>query len=294
MKAIVFPGQGSQYIGMGKTLYEKYSFAKKNFDDVHDCLGYDIKDIIFEGDKETLNQTEYAQPALLLISYLMYISYLKENDVDKKMFSFVAGHSLGEYTALVFAEVLTFFDALKLVSLRGQLMQKIKNGSMAAVLGGDLDVIQSCLPSDLSCVLANNNAPGQVVLSGLKERVVEVCEILKEKGIKKTILLPVSGAFHSPYMKTASDEFSQHLNDIEFQNSLIPIVMNVSAKAYVDAGDIKQQLLLQMCSQVQWYPSVQFMLSSGVSEFIEVGPGKVLTGLGKRIAPDAIHVSYDQ
>lgn len=283
MRALLFPGQGSQNVGMGHDLFDRYDFVKKILKEADDSLGYSLSKIIFEGPKEILNQTQYTQPALFTVNYIMLQAYFLENECDILHFKYVAGHSMGEYSALVAANVLSFFDALKLVAVRGHEMQKEKNGAMAAVLDITFENLQMCLPTDETCVIANDNAPGQIVISGLAESVQKVCEKAKEQGAKRAILLPVSGAFHSPYMKKASDELIKHLNKSRFNNATIPIVMNVSGRAETFSEKIKNALQLQMCGQVQWRSSITYMQSKGVKEFIEVGPGKVLTGLCKRI-----------
>jgi [acyl-carrier-protein] S-malonyltransferase len=288
MKALLFPGQGSQAVGMGKDLFDRYDFAKKLLKETDEYLGYSLSHIIFEGPKETLNQTVYTQPSLLVINHIMLQAYYLENECSIDAFSYVAGHSMGEYSALVAANVLSFFDALKLVRVRGLEMQKTKDGAMAAVLDISFENLQKCLPADKTCVIANDNAPGQIVVSGLYDSVLSVCEKAKELGAKRSILLPVSGAFHSPYMIQASNELKKHFNDVTFKNPRIPVVMNAIGKPEKLSVNIKQALEEQMCGQVMWRSSILHMLSHGVSAFIEVGPGKVLTGLCKRICVDKI------
>jgi [acyl-carrier-protein] S-malonyltransferase len=284
MKALLFPGQGSQSVGMGQDLFDRYDFAKKILNEVDDYLGYSLTKIIFDGPKETLDQTQYTQPALLTINYIMLQAYFMENDCDITVFSYTAGHSMGEYSALIAANVLSFFDALTLISIRGHEMQKAKNGAMAAILDISYENLEKCLPLDNTCVIANDNAPGQIVISGVHESVLHVCEKAKEQGAKRSIMLPVSGAFHSSYMKSASDQLKIHINQTIFKDALIPVIMNINGQPEQLSENIKHALCSQMCGQVQWRKTILRMMSDNIQEFVEVGPGKVLTGLCKRIS----------
>ena len=294
MKALLFPGQGSQYVGMGKSVYDKHQFAKDLFSDINDFMGYSLSSIIFEGQKEDLTQTKNAQPALLCINYLMLRVFLEETQQDIKNFNCVAGHSLGEYSALLAANVLSFFDALKLVKLRGETMQKVSGGSMAAILGISYENLEECMPDDQACVIANDNAPGQIIVSGSKDSVSLVIEKAKKKGAKRALFLPVSGAFHSPYMQEASDKMLAYIKQTKFNTPSVTVYMNVEANPLLQEGDIKTALSKQICGRVRWRETINNMVENKVSEFYEIGPGNVLTGLIKKIAPDFQTFSYDK
>lgn len=285
MKAFVFPGQGSQFVGMGKDLYENNALAKELFDKADEILGFKITDIMFAGTDEQLKQTNVTQPAVFLHSV---ISALCLGDDFKP--AMVAGHSLGEFSALVAAGALSFEDGLKLVAARANAMQKAceaNPGTMAAIIGlSDEKVEEVC--SEVSVdgqivVAANYNCPGQLVISGNVEAVNAACEKLKEAGAKRALPLKVGGAFHSPLMQPAKDELQAAIEQTEFAAPSCPVYQNVDAKAHTDAAEIKANLTAQLTSPVRWTASVQAMIADGADDFIECGPGKALQGMIGRI-----------
>ena len=285
MKAFVFPGQGSQFVGMGKDLYENNALAKELFDKADEILGLKITDIMFAGTDEQLKQTNVTQPAVFLHSV---ISALCLGDDFKP--AMVAGHSLGEFSALVAAGALSFEDGLKLVAARANAMQKAceaNPGTMAAIIGlSDEKVEEVC--SEVSAdgqivVAANYNCPGQLVISGNVEAVNAACEKLKEAGAKRALPLKVGGAFHSPLMQPAKDELQAAIEQTEFAAPSCPVYQNVDAKAHTDAAEIKANLTAQLTSPVRWTASVQAMIADGADDFTECGPGKALQGMIGRI-----------
>lgn len=285
MKAFVFPGQGSQFVGMGKDLYENNALAKELFDKADEILGFKITDIMFAGTDEQLKQTNVTQPAVFLHSV---ISALCLGDDFKP--AMVAGHSLGEFSALVAAGALSFEDGLKLVAARANAMQKAceaNPGTMAAIIGlSDEKVEEVC--SEVSAdgqivVAANYNCPGQLVISGNVEAVDAACEKLKEAGAKRALPLKVGGAFHSPLMQPAKDELQAAIEQTEFAAPSCPVYQNVDAKAHTDAAEIKANLTAQLTSPVRWTASVQAMIAAGADDFTECGPGKALQGMIGRI-----------
>lgn len=285
MKAFVFPGQGSQFVGMGKDLYENNALAKELFDKADEILGFNITDIMFAGTDEQLKQTNVTQPAVFLHSV---ISALCLGDDFKP--AMVAGHSLGEFSALVAAGALSFEDGLKLVAARANAMQKAceaNPGTMAAIIGlSDEKVEEVC--SEVSAdgqivVAANYNCPGQLVISGNVEAVNAACEKLKEAGAKRALPLKVGGAFHSPLMQPAKDELQAAIEQTEFAVPSCPVYQNVDAKAHTDAAEIKANLTAQLTSPVRWTASVQAMIAAGADDFTECGPGKALQGMIGRI-----------
>lgn len=285
MKAYVFPGQGAQFTGMGKDLYETSEVAKEFFEKANQILGFRITDIMFEGTAEQLKETKVTQPAVFLHSV---ISAMTLENFKPEM---VAGHSLGEFSALVANGTLTFEDALKLVSQRALAMQKaceITPSTMAAVLGLEDKVVEDvCASIDGIVVAANYNCPGQLVISGETTAVEKACEALKEAGAKRALLLPVGGAFHSPMMEPAREELAAAIEATNFSTPTCPVYQNVTANAVNDAESIKKNLILQLTAPVRWTQSIQQMIADGASSFTEVGPGKVLVGLIKKIDKDA-------
>ena len=277
MKAFVFPGQGSQFVGMGKDLYENSSLAKELFDKADKILGYRISDIMFSGTDEQLKQTKVTQPAIFLHSV---ISALCMDGFKPDM---AAGHSLGEFSALTACGCLSFEDGLRLVYARAMAMQKCCEmfpGSMAAVLALPDDIIEDiCSTIEGTVVAANYNCPGQVVISGESDAVARAGEKLKEAGARRVLFLPVGGAFHSPLMEPARIELSEAIDKTTFHTPVCPIYQNVDAKSYTDPEKIKANLLTQLTSPVRWTATVMNMAADGMTGFTECGPGKVLTGL---------------
>ena len=282
MKAYIFPGQGAQFTGMGLDLYEKSPLAQKYFEKANDILGFSITDIMFEGTAEQLKETKVTQPAIFLHSVIL--AKVLGDDFKPEM---VAGHSLGELSALVANGVLTFEDGLKLVSKRALAMQKaceIAPSTMAAVLGlEDVIVEDTCSEIEGVVVAANYNCPGQLVISGEITAVEKACKVLSEKGARRALLLPVGGAFHSPMMEPARDELAAAIEATTFSNPTCPVYQNVSACAVTDPSEIKNNLMIQLTAPVRWTQSIQAMIADGGTEFIEVGPGKVLQGLMRKI-----------
>jgi [acyl-carrier-protein] S-malonyltransferase len=282
MKAFIFPGQGAQFSGMGKDLYEKSAQAKDLFEKANDILGFSITDVMFAGTAEDLKQTRVTQPAVFLHSVIL--SKVMGDSFDPDM---VAGHSLGEISALVANGVLEFEDGLRLVSKRAIAMQKaceLEESTMAAVLGLEDHLVESiCAQTKGIVVAANYNCPGQLVISGDQLAVEKACEELKELGARRAMILPVGGAFHSPLMEPAREELAAAIKETEFKNPKCPIYQNVSTFAVTDPAAIKENLMFQLTAPVKWTQSVQNMIKDGATEFVEVGPGKVLQGLVKKI-----------
>ena len=282
MKAYVFPGQGAQFSGMGKDLYEQSEEAKKLFHQANDILGFNITDIMFEGTDEQLKQTNVTQPAIFLHSVIL-AKVLGDNFKP----DMTAGHSLGEFSALVSAGAMKFEDGLKLVAARANAMQKAceaQPSTMAAVLGmEDADVERICSEIDGVVVPANYNCPGQLVISGSVEAVEKACEALKEAGAKRALLLPVGGAFHSPLMEPARAELEAAIKATEINTPICPVYQNVVAKGVTEPAEIKTNLVNQLTGAVKWTQIMQQMIADGAAEFIEVGPGKVLQGLVKKL-----------
>ena len=280
MKTYVFPGQGAQFVGMGKEIYDGSDLAKSYFSKANEILGFDIAKVMFEGSAEDLKQTKVTQPAVFLDSV---IKFLVEKELEPK---FVAGHSLGEFSALVANGVLSFEDGLKLVSKRALAMQKACDnnpGTMAAILGLTDDKVEEICSTLDGVEPANYNCPGQLVISGTKEGIEKACVVFKEAGAKRALPLPVGGAFHSSLMASAREEFVTAIEEVNFNEPKCPIYQNVTAKPSVDVEEIKQNLKLQLTAPVRWTQSVQAMISDGANEFVESGPGKVLQGLIKKI-----------
>ena len=285
-KSFVFPGQGAQFPGMGKDLYDSNPKAKELFDKANEILGFEITKIMFEGTPEELKQTKVTQPAVFLHSVISAICAGNKADFDM-----VGGHSLGEFSALVAAGALNFEDGLKLVSQRAMAMQKACEAApstMAAIIGLDDETVERVC-SEVSkpgniVVPANYNNPGQLVISGNVEAVNAACEALKEAGAKRALPLPVGGAFHSPLMQPAKDELQAAIEATEFSTPKCPVYQNVDAKAHTDADEIKQNLIAQLTAPVRWTYEVQAMLADGATDFTECGPGKALQGMIAKIA----------
>ncbi|OXB07253.1 [acyl-carrier-protein] S-malonyltransferase [Flavobacterium plurextorum] len=286
MKAYVFPGQGAQYTGMGKDLYENSALAKELFEKANEILGFRITDIMFEGTAEELKETKVTQPAVFLHSVIL--AKTLGDDFKPEM---VAGHSLGEFSALVANGTLSFEDGLKLVSQRALAMQKaceITPSTMAAVLGlADNIVEEVCASIDGIVVAANYNCPGQLVISGETTAVEKACEAMKAAGAKRALILPVGGAFHSPMMEPAREELAAAIEATTFSTPICPVYQNVTANAVSDANEIKKNLIIQLTAPVKWTQSVQQMIADGATLFTEVGPGKVLAGLINKIDKEA-------
>ena len=280
MKAYVFPGQGAQFTGMGKDLYENSALAKSLFEKANEILGFRITDIMFDGTAEELKETKVTQPAVFLHSVILARTLNIKPDM-------VAGHSLGEFSALVANGTLSFEDGLKLVSQRALAMQKaceIKPSTMAAVLNLDDKIVEEiCASIDGVVVAANYNCPGQLVISGEYKAVELACEKMKEAGAKRALILPVGGAFHSPMMEPAREELAAAIEATAFSTPTCPVYQNVTATAVSSADEIKKNLIIQLTAPVRWTQSVQQMIKDGASSFTEVGPGKVLVGLVNKI-----------
>lgn len=287
MKAYVFPGQGAQFTGMGKDLYESSALAAALFEKANEILGFRITDIMFEGTAEELKETKVTQPAVFLHSVIL--AKTLGDDFKPEM---VAGHSLGEFSALVANGTLSFEDGLKLVSQRALAMQKaceITPSTMAAVLGlADNVVEEVCASIDGIVVAANYNCPGQLVISGETSAVEKACEAMKAAGAKRALILPVGGAFHSPMMEPAREELAAAIEATTFSTPICPVYQNVTANAVSDANEIKKNLIIQLTAPVKWTQSVQQMIADGATLFTEVGPGKVLAGLINKIDKEAV------
>ncbi len=284
--AYLFPGQGSQSVGMAKDIYENSDKAKEIIDSANEALGFDISQIMFEGPIESLKQTDVTQPAIFLHSILIF-NLLKETKFDV-----AAGHSLGEYSALVAAGAIGFIDALKLVRFRGQSMLQAgieQPGTMAAVIGMDPDKVEKICDEASSAGIvqcANFNSPGQIVISGSVDGVHKAMDLAKNAGAKMVKELVVSGAFHSPLMQSAKDKFKAELDKADIKNALKPVYANVTAKPVTDKIEISNLLFDQLTSPVRWEETIKNMIEDGITEFVEIGPGKVLQGLVKRINRD--------
>lgn len=289
MKVFMFPGQGSQFPGMAKELYETNPTAREMFDRANEILGFDITEIMFNGTAEDLKQTKVTQPAVFLHSVI-----LAKCSPDFKP-DMVAGHSLGEFSALTAAGALDFEDGLRLVSIRAHAMQKAceaNPGTMAAILALPAETIEAvCAEVDGIVVPANYNCEGQIVISGAVDAVAEASEKLKAAGAKRALILPVGGAFHSPLMQPAAEELAAGIESVEFKTPVCPVYQNVTALPTTDPAEIKKNLLAQLTAPVRWTQSVMNMIDDGAASFTESGPGKVLQGLVSKIAPNQVIVN---
>ena len=292
-KAFVFPGQGAQFVGMGKDMYENSELAKELFEKANEVLGFRITDLMFEGTDEDLRQTKVTQPAIFLHSVILTNAY-----ADKFTPSMVAGHSLGEFSALVAAGALDFEDGLKLVYKRALAMQKACEAvpsTMAAVIGlADEKVEEICASIDGVVVPANYNCPGQLVISGSHEAIDAACEKLSEAGARRALKLPVGGAFHSPLMDPAKEELAAAIEQTTFKTPICPVYQNVSTKAETDPEVIKKNLVAQLTAPVKWTQSVQNMVADGMEQLVECGPGAVLQGLMKKINKEVPTTSIEK
>lgn len=288
--AFVFPGQGSQFVGMGKSLYDSNAHAKKLFEQANEILGFRISDLMFAGTDEDLKQTNVTQPAVFIHSVIAYLT------LDNPVPAMVAGHSLGEFSALVANKTLGFEDALRLVSIRAKAMQKaceLQPSTMAAVLAlGDDKIVEICNEIQQQTgevvVAANYNCPGQLVISGSIKGIEIACEKMKAAGAKRALVLPVGGAFHSPLMQPAKEELAAAINETVFNTPIAPVYQNVVAAAVTDPAQIKINLINQLTEAVRWTQTIQAMASDGATHFTEVGPGKVLQGLVSKIYKEAV------
>jgi [acyl-carrier-protein] S-malonyltransferase len=291
--AYVFPGQGSQWVGMGRELYVNLPEARAVFEEADSILGFALSGLCFEGPEDVLRQTINAQPAIMAVS----IAYLRTSPQlrDRPRPSFVAGHSLGEYTALVAAGSLSFAEALRLARERGRLMQEAgdrASGGMLAIIGLDETTVRTVCQAT-GTEIANINCPGQIAISGPTEVLDQATRLAKEKGAQRVVPLPVSGAFHSRLMQPAADDMAKAVSHLQFRDAAIPIVANTTALPMTSGEALKAELLNQLCHSVLWQKSVEWMIGEGVVDFLEIGPGQVLTGLIKRVSRDAKAISTE-
>lgn len=294
--AYIFPGQASQYTGMGRDLYDNYKSARDTFEEADSALGFSISSLCFKGTAEELQLTENTQPAILTVSVAAYRAMLSEGFPIP---DFVAGHSLGEYSALVASGSLSLSDAVKTVRLRGRYMQEavpVGVGAMAAILGAELSVIQDVcneVSDSQVCSPANINSSGQVVIAGNAEAIDRACILLKERGAKRAIKLPVSAPFHCALMKSAQERLTKDLDTITFNLLDFPLVTNVDAVAINEGNAARESLKRQVTASVRWLDSVEWLMTQGIDTFVEVGPGKVLCGLGKQISREAVWLNVE-
>lgn len=292
-QSFVFPGQGSQTVGMGRDLYDNFASAKNVFDEVDEALSFNLSKVIFEGDMAELTQTQNTQPALMAMSMAVLSTLTKEFDYKTDSVAFVAGHSLGEYSALCAAGVMTLSDTARLLRARGQAMAEAalnNEGTMAVVLGLDFDTVAQ-IAKDAGVAVANDNSIGQVVLSGSLAGVEKAKELTASAGAKRVLSIPVSGAFHSPLMQSAADKMKEQIQSSLMNTPNIPVVMNVVAEPVTDIAQIKDLLVRQITGTVLWTDTVKFFARQGVEQVVELGAGKVLAGLVKKTEPQMATVS---
>ena len=288
MFSVIFPGQGSQIVGMGKELYNKFEIVQKYFKQADDVLNFSLSKLILDGPKDDLNLTENTQPAIFLVSYSIFETIKNEFGIELNKAAFFAGHSLGEYSALTSAEVLSFDDCLKILKIRGKAMQEAVpegKGGMLAILGSEIQNVENIIDenkNNYECFVANDNSNGQLVVSGINEDIEKLTLDLKSKGIKN-IKLPVSAPFHCRLMRKATEVMEKEINKLEFKEPNNKLISNVTAEVISDTEDLKSLLIKQIENRVRWRESVIYMIKNDVNQFIEIGPGKVLSGLIKRI-----------
>ena len=298
MFSVIFPGQGSQSIGMGKEIYDKYQSVKELFEEANDILNFDLSKLIFEGPKDDLDLTLNTQPAIFLVSYSIFNVIKKEHNIDLNKANFFAGHSLGEYSALACAGYLNFSDALKILRLRGEAMQNSVPkgvGGMLAILGATTENIENIINENsnkFTVQIANDNSDGQIVVSGKLDDLKKMIDVLKTNSIKN-IQLPVSAPFHCALMNKATEVMEKHINELSLSTGLNNVISNVTAKSVSDPNEIKNLLIKQIENRVRWRESVINMIDQNTEQFIEIGPGKVLTGLTKRINKNVKSISIN-
>ena len=297
MFSVIFPGQGSQTVGMGQELYNNFNLVKKIFKEADDILGFSISKLILEGPKEKLNLTENTQPSIFLLSYSIFNLLKEEFSVELNNAKFFAGHSLGEYSALCCSKSISFSDAISILKIRGESMQAAVpqgEGSMAAVLGKDVNQVEKIIKnSDIENVyIANDNSNTQIVISGLTKDVEKIIEIFKKDKIK-ALKLPVSAPFHCPLMKKSTEIMRSEIENVEFKNPINKIISNVTGKEELDGLKIKNLLIEQIEKRVKWRESINYIASKGVSKYIEIGPGKVLSSMIKRMNKNFITISIN-
>lgn len=292
---LIFPGQGSQKIGMGKNLNDNFAVAKTVFERIDNALDFKLSALMFDGDIDELNKTSNAQPAIMAVS-MAYFEVLKSLGlISLDDVKFMAGHSLGEYSALCASGVLSLEDTAKLLKARGAAMMQAcldNPGAMAALIGFDYDKVK-VIADDAKCYVGNSNSPAQIVLSGSTETVEKACELAKAQGVKRAVMLPVSGAFHSPLMQSAADIMADVIASAKFAEPSVKVISNLTAKPYADTAEIKDLLVKQITNTVKWQESVVYMAENGASRFIETGFGNVLSGLVKKILPEAEIISSE-
>ena len=298
MFSVIFPGQGSQSIGMGKEIYDKYQSVKELFEEANDILNFDLSKLIFEGPKDDLDLTLNTQPAIFLVSYSIFNVIKKEHNIDLNKANFFAGHSLGEYSALACAGYLNFSDALRILRLRGEAMQNSVPkgvGGMLAILGATTENIENIINENsnkFTVQIANDNSDGQIVVSGKLDDLKKMIDVLKTNSIKN-IQLPVSAPFHCALMNKATEVMEKHINELSLSTGLNNVISNVTAKSVSDLNEIKNLLIKQIENRVRWRESVINMIDQNTEQFIEIGPGKVLTGLTKRINKNVKSISIN-